>query len=1065
MDIDTDFEDENRGKVLDYVRFKYGKKKVANIITFNTAAAKNSVKIINRVTCGSVAKGNEIADLIPSEPGMTIEKAMENNDFKTRYENDKEVKNIVDLAKRIEGLKTAQSIHACFTKGTMITTKNGSIPIEEIEAGNEVLTHTGQYKKVLKLSGRSTNETLYEIKSSNGFVTTCTGNHPYYVISKDDALNVEERFEWVEAKNLIPDKHLLVIPICEKTNKNNKIREIWKIIGMYAYCVTNLHTNKIIGLKENFAKEILDTLKANRCNGSISRYNNEFSISVNWKGNKLVRDLELEKIPTELLSESKENIKLFLDGWFYYSKSSFKTRNKKFVSDMTHLINIGMELPLNVEERKNEYLCTLAKEYEYHISQKYIYVPFEVSQRKESITTTVYNLEVEDDHSYVANGKIVHNCATLICDETITNYMPEVLMTDKDTGEKIWVTQMEGPICEELGCLKMDFLGLRTLGYVKEAIASIKKNTGIDIDYDQIPLNDNKVYKYLADGNTPSVFQCESDMFTTVIKKTLQDVKKDPYSVSGDECFERLVAMNALVRPGSNLFIDDFADRIMHPEHITYLVPELKPILKETYGIILYQEQTMRITRDLAGFSAGQADTVRKALGKKKKYIMDEYKDYFVHGNVEKGIKGCVANGIPEEKAIELWDVMALAASYSFNKSHAVAYSMHSIRTAWLSCYYPYEYLTAVLNSFASNTDKLSQYLNYARQRKMNIHTPSINKSDLKFTTDGTMILAGLSGIKGVSSSAKNIIEDRNKNGEFKSLKDFLYRMSFYQNFDKRTLESLIYAGVLDEYEGTRKDKLNSLVAMSEYVKNEKAYRKKVETYEEKKKEYEKALVLYNNGQGKKPRVPKEPSGPTLEIFTTNEEMPEFDKLMKELEYSGMFLTGNPMDLFKDVIKDAEDCSSVKKGKQNICGIVQELEKGTTKNGKTYYRFKLINNGSLSCVSFEEEVIEKTVVKLSGNVSVDEFGASMVVNKVTNLLEEQNFINNLNDILVITDDRKLAKQIQALNFPKGTRMVRILFEGNIRVLVKNVSLNVEVMEKMNQIVGHRQITTYEKASK
>lgn len=317
-DIDTDFEDENRGKVLDYVRFKYGKKKVANIITFGTVAAKNSIKVINRVLGGSVIKGNSIANLIPAEPGMTIEKAMNENDFRMKYESDPEAKKIIDLAMRVEGLKSSQSIHPC---------------------------------------------------------------------------------------------------------------------------------------------------------------------------------------------------------------------------------------------------------------------------------------------------------ASLICDENITEYMPELLMTNPDTGEKIWVTQMEGPTCEELGCLKMDFLGLRTLGYVKEAIRLIEENTGEVIDYDNIPLDDLKVYQHLAQGNTASIFQCESDMFTTVIKKTLQDIKDCKNPAKGKECFDRLVAMNALVRPGSNLFIDDFADRILHPEHITYLVPELEPILKDTYGIILYQEQTMRITRDLAGFSAGQADTVRKAMG------------------------------------------------------------------------------------------------------------------------------------------------------------------------------------------------------------------------------------------------------------------------------------------------------------------------------------------------------------------------------------------------------------------------------------------------------------------
>ena len=249
------------------------------------------------------------------------------------------------------------------------------------------------------------------------------------------------------------------------------------------------------------------------------------------------------------------------------------------------------------------------------VEDGYIWIPVAEVKELDQRIRNVYNLEVENDNSYIANNMTVHNCASVVTDDVVTNYMPEVLMEDPETEEKVWVTQMEGPTCEELGCLKMDFLGLRTLGYVHETLNSIEKNTGKKIDYEKIPLNDMTVYKSLAQGNTASIFQCESDMFTTVIRKTLKDTLTKDCKATGEECFERLVAMNALVRPGSNVFIDEFADDIMHPENAKYLVPELKPILKETYGIILYQEQTMRITRDLAGFSAGQADTVRKALG------------------------------------------------------------------------------------------------------------------------------------------------------------------------------------------------------------------------------------------------------------------------------------------------------------------------------------------------------------------------------------------------------------------------------------------------------------------
>lgn len=734
-DIDTDIEDVLRSEVLEYVRFKYGKKKVANIITFGTAAAKNSIKTINRILGYSVANGERITALIPERPGVKIVDSFEDKEFEALYNSDKKVKEIVDLAQKIEGLKTSLSIHPC---------------------------------------------------------------------------------------------------------------------------------------------------------------------------------------------------------------------------------------------------------------------------------------------------------AVLICDKTITNYMPEVLMTDPDTEEKIWVTQMEGPTCEELGCLKMDFLGLRTLGYVHETIENIEKNHGVKIEYNDIPLNDVNDYKSLAEGNTASIFQCESDMFTTVIKKTLQDIKKDANPSKGKECFARLVAMNALVRPGSNQFIDDFADRILHPEHVEYLVPELEPILKETYGIILYQEQTMRITRDLAGFSAGQADTVRKAMGKKKKYIMDEYKDYFVHGNKKMNIKGCVANGIPEDKASELWDIMALASSYSFNKSHAVAYSMHSIRTAWLNDHYPFEYLTAVLNSFASDTDKLTKYFSVAKEKNITILPPSVNDSFEKFTTDGKTIQIGLSGIKGINAVAEEIILER-ENGFFKDLNDLLERMSYYKNFSKRTLESLIYAGMLDSFGGTRKNKIDQIEKMAEYVRKLKEYRKKLD-------------------DGKKHRNLQKP---TFELRISDKEIDMFELLMKEKKYTGMYLSGNPMDLFAEYTGRSSDCSNVKQGNCVVCGIVKDVERKVSKKGNVFYTFKLENNGTISGIMYAskgETISDDEVVKLEGKVTINEFGANIKVDSKESLTETKEICENQRDVYITISDRETAEKFKKINFPKGKRTIHG-FVGSKERLFENVDISPQIAMDIIEMVG------------
>ena len=438
---------------------------------------------------------------------------------------------------------------------------------------------------------------------------------------------------------------------------------------------------------------------------------------------------------------------------------------------------------------------------------------------------------------------------------------------------------------------------------------------------------------------------------------------------------------------------------------------------------------------------------------------MDEYKDYFVHGNKEKNIKGCVANGIPEDKATELWDVMALAASYSFNKSHAVAYSMHSIRTAWLSYYYPYEYLTAVLNSFSSDTDKLALYLNVARNNHMNILTPSINKSNLTFTTDGTSIQAGLSGIKGVASGAKNIIEERMKNGNFNSLGEFLYRMSFYSNFTRRTIESLIYSGVFDEYEFTRHDLLRALSDMATYVKKEKEYRKKLEEYEKKQAAYTEQMKLYEEGLVKKPRKPIEPAKPVLEITETGREIPEIEKLLKEKEYTGMFLTGNPMDQFKELTKKYNDCSRIKNGLSSLCGIISNCEKKSSKKGKSFWTFKLENNGSINCVAFnyDGELEDDMIVSVSGKVETDEFGSSMMVNEINNLKTEQEILDEFRDVIIEVDNIAVGKKLRNIPLPSGTRTIYVLYNNKETVFAKDVNIDITALDSIMNLVGKDKI--------
>ena len=626
----------------------------------------------------------------------------------------------------------------------------------------------------------------------------------------------------------------------------------------------------------------------------------------------------------------------------------------------------------------------------------------------------------------------VHASGFIIADKPIVEYMPEVMIKNTKTGNYEWATAMDGVTCEELGLLKMDFLGLRTLGYVHETIDNIKKNTGEDIAYDEIPINDIEVYKWLADGNTESVFQAESDLFTSVIKKSFQDLTAGK-EISGDEGFERIVAANALVRPGSNAFIDDYARNILNPDGINYDIKELAPILNDTYGIILYQEQTMRICGTLAGFSQGQQDTIRKGMAKKHKEILDEYKEYFATGSEALGIKGCQANGIDADKARAEWDVMALASSYSFNKSHAVAYSLHTVRTAWLAMKYPYEYMTAVLNSYLGNADDIARYLTVAKKKGLTISAPNLNKSSLKFTTDGNSIYVGLGSIKGVASGAETIIAER-ENGDFISLEDFLKRMSQIPGFSiGRVCEALIYSGVFDVFGFTRLDLINQLTKITDFVKKYKTYRER--------------LV-----DGKKHRVLVEP---TLELEKTDKEFTHSVMCLKEKQYSGMYISGNPLDEYADIIK---------KNRKAYAGVLEDYKEKISRKGTSFYSLTfVIGDETISGVLFQDKLpVEKgEPVLIEGRMKEDDFGKNITVNNILSLKEIREAEQYLNDdiILYVEPDTVSSKELLEVlaDAPEGKRTVYVNYLGKEFKLKEKIYLTVPLYKELKNRVSSIEI--------
>ena len=380
----------------------------------------------------------------------------------------------------------------------------------------------------------------------------------------------------------------------------------------------------------------------------------------------------------------------------------------------------------------------------------------------------------------------VHACGVIIGRDDITDWVPVSTATDSD-GERIIVTQYEGGVIESTGLIKMDFLGLKNLSIIKEALANIKLNHGVDIDIENIPIDDPKTYELYCKGQTSGTFQFES----AGMQKYLIELHPT--------CFEDLIAMNALYRPGPMDYIPQFINRKQGREPIQYDIPCMEKYLKETYGITVYQEQVMLLSRQLAGFTRGQSDTLRKAMGKKQIDKMNELETLFYEGGEKNGHDKKVLN--------KIWEDWKKFASYAFNKSHATCYSWVAYQTAYLKANYPSEYMAAVLSSNLNDVDKLSKYMDECRSMGIEVLGPNINESYKSFsaTKDGR-IRFGLAGIKGVGASCvDSIVEERDKNGTYKDIFDFVQRIN-QGACNRKALESMALAGAFDDFKEIKRE-------------------------------------------------------------------------------------------------------------------------------------------------------------------------------------------------------------------------------------------------------------------
>ena len=459
----------------------------------------------------------------------------------------------------------------------------------------------------------------------------------------------------------------------------------------------------------------------------------------------------------------------------------------------------------------------------------------------------------------------MHAAGVVISRTNIDEYVPLSRGSDGTITTQFTMTTLE-----ELGLLKMDFLGLRTLTVLQDAVAMIQKDHGVKLDLDHIDFNDKKVMESIGTGKDDGVFQLESGG----MKSFMKELKP--------ESLEDIIAGISLYRPGPMDFIPKYLKGKNDPAAITYTCPQLEHILKPTYGCIVYQEQVMQIVRDLAGYTLGRSDLVRRAMSKKKADVMARERKNFVYGNEEEGVKGCAANGIDEKTANQIFDDMTDFAKYAFGKSHAAAYAVVAYQTAYLKYYYPREFLAALMTSIMDNVTKVSEYILACRNMGIGILPPDINEGVSGFSVSGNSIRYGLSAIKSVGRAVVDvIISEREAGGPFSTLEDFVSRMS-NREVNKRTLESFIKSGSLDSLPGTRKQKL---YVSSELLENKAR---------EKKTVMEGQMSFFDI-------APEEDKGNFQVSFP---DVGEFDKetlLAFEKETLGIYVSGHPMEAYQEL--------------------------------------------------------------------------------------------------------------------------------------------------------------------
>ena len=640
-----------------------------------------------------------------------------------------------------------------------------------------------------------------------------------------------------------------------------------------------------------------------------------------------------------------------------------------------------------------------------------------------------------------------HACGIVITKDPVVDYVPLYRRDDIISTQYIMTT------LEELGLLKMDFLGLRTLTVIQDTIELVKANRGIDVEFDK-DMNDSKVYKLWQDGNSVGIFQFESQGMTNFMKELKPD------------CLEDIIAGVSLYRPGPMDQIPRYIANKKDPEHAVYTHPALKPILEVTYGCMVYQEQVMQIVRDLAGYSLGRADLVRRAMGKKKLDVMAKERENFIHGQVDENgniiIKGCVRNGIDEKSANKIFDEMAEFAKYAFNKSHAACYAVVAYRTAYLKAYYPVEFMAAMLNSFLGNLDKIPAYTEECKRLNIQILKPDINKSYTKFTVDGDKIRFGLGSVKNVGTSAVDeIVAERDRNGQFKDFTDFCERIQ-ETNVNKKCIESLIKAGAFDEFNETRRTLMESFESILDTITSSN------------KKELEGQVNMFDLG-----------GSDSKEMKYTFKEFPEYSRkelLFMEKEMLGLYISGHPLDNIRHQIEMQTNINSfqmrqmentdeigdeirqeIKDGQMvKYAGIITKIKKKYTKNNKLM-AFLTVEDlyGPTEIILFESAyqncanvLMEDNIVLVNGRLSVREDEETKIVaNQITEFATKKKSIFILD--VTSLDEKTKVKLKGAIKFFTGDRnnMPLEIINNTVKSMAGGIYITPEILKEFQELIG------------